>query len=381
MISQTIKQRIRRAVTLVEVIFAIGVILIGLLGLLSILPLAGKRSQDSISLSTGPQIANRVLAELKSHRFVSGQQLITLGGFNVPARPTSAICLDPLYASNPLAGQGSASSGSYNTNRFPFYESPYDPTSDPRLPSTGGSVSFARMFRVGLTGAGSSTSVGRLLSENRDDLINTKPDDRSLPVRLSDGEIRPGTGVVELEYGKRIPSGEFSWLVTVNPLPPFPPFPDPNELGTKLPVYASVAVVIIRNRTLEFDFPPPGGKYHVGERLAKVDSMQGFRGGAGGVVKLSGYAKVDSQLVAGDWIMLSKNESSGVTHHWYRVVGLDGEPEWSHGTELKSAQANGTWTHTVLLDGPDWNPTPDTCATLLSGVVCVTETVLKLSEI
>ena len=114
MISSKFKQRIRRAVTLVEVIFAIGVILIGLLGLLSILPLAGKRSQDSVSLSTGPQIANRVLAELKSNRFYSRGRLMRFedvqdvspgtlfGSLRPNANSLEAFCIDPLYVSNDL---------------------------------------------------------------------------------------------------------------------------------------------------------------------------------------------------------------------------------------------------------------------------------------
>ena len=47
-----LKQTVRRAVTLVEVIFSIGVILIGLLGLFNF-AFAGK-AQDSISLSSRP---------------------------------------------------------------------------------------------------------------------------------------------------------------------------------------------------------------------------------------------------------------------------------------------------------------------------------------
>ncbi len=43
----------RRAVTLVEVIFSIGVVLIGLVGVASILPLAGNRAQESMNMSAG----------------------------------------------------------------------------------------------------------------------------------------------------------------------------------------------------------------------------------------------------------------------------------------------------------------------------------------
>ena len=367
--SPPIKQSIRRAVTLVEVIFAIGVILIGLLGLLSILPLAGNRSQDSISLSTGPQVANRVLAELKSNRFLSKGQLITMTGVNLSVDSNVSFCIDPIFVSDPLTVKPArVTNVGYFSGNFPFYDARHDPSKDPistRPPSTG--VGQPRMNRVGINDSIGVVpgTVARVFSENRDDLINTRPDDRSVPVRLSAGEIQPlSTG---LEYGKRIPSGEFSWIVTVNPL--------------RGGVYASVAVVVMRNRTMELDFPPL--KNTIGERLASVTYAQGFRGGAGGIVHLEANQKTESNLVPGDWVMLSKKENGQEKHHWYRVVGLDGEPEIER----------GIWRHRVLLDGPDWsfgyntdgsvdsNIVDNTFATLVSGVVCVTETVLKLSEI
>ena len=372
MISTTLQHRIRRAVTLVEVIFAIGVILIGLLGLLSILPLAGKRTQDSISLSTGPQIANRVLAELKSNRFLSNNSLTSLNtGSNLSLENPVPFCMDPIFVSSPLTQRPAETTNTgYFAGNFPFFDAKHDPALDPLTTQPVATApSLPRMHRVGLTDAIGVVpgTVARVFSENRDDLINTQPDDRSLPVRFSDGEVQPISS--GLEYGKRIPSGEFSWLVTVNPLP-----------GG---VYASVAVVVFRNRTLEVEFTPLPAKNYEGERLAYVAYAQGFRGGAGGVVHLQATTTVQPKLVPGDWLMLSRNGTTGATHHWYRVVGLDGEP-----------QINGsTWTHKVLLDGPDWsfgyNPdgTADntrldnTFATLVSGVVCVNETVLKLSEI
>ena len=82
-----LKRSVRKAVTLVEVIFSIGVVLIGLLGLLSILPLAGKRAQDSISLSVAPVIANNVQAQLLANKFLADDRLgaITFGSIDPSA--------------------------------------------------------------------------------------------------------------------------------------------------------------------------------------------------------------------------------------------------------------------------------------------------------
>ena len=55
------KRQVRRAVTLVEVIFAVGVVLVGLLGVMSILPLAGRRAEDSINLNVGAAMAESII--------------------------------------------------------------------------------------------------------------------------------------------------------------------------------------------------------------------------------------------------------------------------------------------------------------------------------
>ena len=410
MISPNIKQRIRRAVTLVEVIFAIGVILIGLLGLLSILPLAGKRAQDSVSLSTGPQIANRVLAELKSHRFYSNFRLVRFEDLqdaeklkepdppnpliasrmlpNFTANIGQAFCIDPLYVHNDLNWSGvnldllvppnslrtiptAKKVGGYDGSNFPSYSQYYEPTENPSESNNRTTQLHQMMHRVGILSHPISSASSRWISlgsareltQNQDDLLNVRVDDQSMPARLDD--ISKGTVVpLGLEYGKRIPSGEFSWLVTVSPLPDG--------------VYANVAVVVLRNRTNEFDYPEDvdsPSQNLTGERLARVTSYRGFQGGSGGIVQLEASKSVNSDLVPGDWLMLSApglGSNPLADHRWYRVASLVNAPQ----------ELGQVWQQQVLLDGPDRNDvSPPTFATLISGVVSVTETVLKLSEI
>ena len=462
-----LKQTVRRAVTLVEVIFSIGVVLIGLLGLLSILPLAGKRAQDSISLSVAPVIANNVQTQLLANHFLSDDRLgaITFGAIDPqavgetnpdlqggpefpatfplnyyqqvlpgidPPPVTPSFCIDPMCASLMASPYNATTPNSYYVGCFPYYKQTHDPMKDP---SSGNSTSWPtrqpRMFRVGVKEDSSSTfsrfinvTEALRLTENQDDLLITRGTDKSLPATLSSGQIAPVAG--GLEYGKRIPSGEYTWIATVNPLP-----------GG---VYASVSVVVIRRRLRSFDAssnttPPATAEGNaLGERLAYVTYANGFKGGAGGIVHLTSNANTIPKILPGSWIMLSRFSQIATDklidyHRWYRVISVDGtEERFPGGTVYDnatgSAFTNNVWRQKVTLEGPDWdfdyssgyattpeaNPyrtssnatynnwTPyivadrtgspatipfssNTYATMVEGVVSVTERIVKLSDL
>ncbi|TWU66151.1 hypothetical protein V7x_17090 [Crateriforma conspicua] len=61
--------RDRHGVTLVEVAFAMGIILIGLVGLVSILPIAGRQAKDAVSLNNATSLANAALAEFQARNY------------------------------------------------------------------------------------------------------------------------------------------------------------------------------------------------------------------------------------------------------------------------------------------------------------------------
>lgn len=464
-----LRRSVRNAVTLVEVIFSIGVVLIGLLGLLSILPLAGKRAQDSVSLSVAPVIANNVQTELLANKFLSERRLgaITFGaidpssvgesnpdlqggpefpatfpveyyrqvisGLNTPAGITPSFCIDPMCASLMAAPYNAATPNSYYVGCFPYYKQNHDPMKDPSSAnSTTWQTRQPRMFRVGIKEDSSSTFTRFInvtealrLTENQDDLIITRGTDKSLPATFKSGQVAPVSG--GLEYGKRIPSGEYTWIATVNPLP-----------GG---VYASVSVVVIRRRLRSFDAsstttPPSTAEGNaLGERLAYVTYASGFKGGAGGIVHLASNANTIAKILPGSWIMLSR--FSQITsdklidyHRWYRVVSVDGtEERYRAGTVYdkvnSSTFTDNVWLQKLTLEGPDWEfsypggyaTTPEvndyqttvpsntysnwspyivadaagdpatipfssnTYATMVEGVVSVTERVVKLSDL
>ena len=163
-ISANTKHCIRRAVTLVEVIFAVGVVLIGLLGLMSILPLAGRRAEDALALNTGAALAESVIDELISRKFVSNNQLLpfsTTASVN-PRRDSYVI--DPLFCSgyefqNTRITGTISSNSAYQPSIFPFYKQRYNPRLDP---SASASVNWTddqpRLYRVGVVDFGGASN-------------------------------------------------------------------------------------------------------------------------------------------------------------------------------------------------------------------------------
>ncbi len=410
----------RAAVTLIEVIFSIGVILIGLLGLLSVLPLAGRRAQDAISLSKAAEMGDAVLNELESRKLLnrgllldmsSSQGLAYDAGSRTLVRssgsvdtPVPAFCIDPMY----VAENSTSTTNHFDSGFFPYYAENCDPLINPSSSVTAGTnwpFLQPRLRRVGLRVAvpaptnflAFNLEQSRSLVENPDDLDLDRPKDRSLSAVIK--SLASGTA---LDYGKRVPTGEFSWIATVSPL-----------RGNR---FASVSVVVFRQRDRVADFPSgtetDPKKNATNERIAYVTGFTGFTGGAGGNLRLVASQSVLDTIRSGDWIMLSRRIGSGANqfdvHRWYRVaaVGGDASQLMTDGTSttqdtdldinwyLPTATGTSVWSRQVLLDGPDWDfglvapvsPNPanfsdDTFATIVSGVVSVTERIIPLTQL
>ncbi len=417
-----VKRTVRQGVTLIEVVFAIGVILIGLLGLISILPLAGRRAQDAIDLNVGAVMGERVLKELESRRYLTNGRLKRLradtsDGTSLNDIPTLTIspalnsfCIDPIFASSSAPLPAPATPNGYTRATFPFYRPTHNPLADPSTASStaplGWPTAQPRMTRVGIFKTVSTIDVflssaeALAIVENPDDLIVTRPDDRTQNATFRDSELTAISGA--LEYGARIPRGEYTWIATVNPMP-----------GG---VYASISIVILKKRERNFEVPlgtagaasPQGNA--IGERVAYVTYGAGFDGGAGGVVHLVSSDKTVPSIRSDSWVMLSRNVT-GVAggpnvHRWYRVVSVSNEPErFTIGATVNpepnlgapvptSAQGQEVWRHKVLLDGPDWAFGHDsgtqyadntflnnTYATIVSDVVSVTERVVLMEDL
>lgn len=179
----------RLGVTLIEVVFSIGIILVGLVGLIAILPIAGRQARDTVGLNYGSALAASAYSQFESRGFADDSSWIIVtdtsrSASDNPATPgidesagnftlqtpvfatfldgvfppasctmresvtepfTSAFCVDPLmvanrigyvaepggyFASFTLPGSGSPTNG-YRRNRFPYYKAQCNPLADP----------------------------------------------------------------------------------------------------------------------------------------------------------------------------------------------------------------------------------------------------------
>jgi type II secretory pathway pseudopilin PulG len=372
--------RLRRAVTLIEVIFAIGVILIGMVGLLAVLPLAGSRARSSVALNTGTAIADSAFDQLIAGGFLNTGRLFRADGTALAFN--ESICIDPVQVitlrSTTVSGNG------YSKTVFPHYLPNHNPLLDPSL-TGGGSVNWTtdqpRLVRVGMQHDGGrpfSLEEALKVTESQDDIPAERPKDRT-----QNTYVRGYPGISGgLSYGKRLATGEYSWIATLDPHST-----RPQER------FGLLSVVVFRTRDRGFIFPSAAAATPQGnanrERLALVTAAQGFQGGAGGVVTLVSSANTTSNLTANHWIMLSRTiPTVGAipthpVHRWYRVAGTDGDPVETTAGELGLTQAAaGTevWRRRVLLDGSDWafdaaNPT---FATIADSVISVTERLVRI---
>lgn len=392
----------RRGVSLIEALMAVGVILIGLVGIMSLLPLGGRFASDTVSLNRGSTLVANAYARLHSRGLLRPAGWLQLADHAATATAavglpqdewmSTSVCIDPLYLANPQNRIPESAGGyytryvalgtnGYRRNRFPFYKEIHNPLMDPSERTTASNrwPAMPRMVRVsGSRETGSSRSVwagteAMLTAQDNDELVFQLTDDTTLEPAL----FAAGTAVGQRPDDQADIAGHYSWIATVNPLP-----------GTK---FASLAVVVYRNRQRGFltrrnrdgVAQGPDGNAKA-ERLAWVISATGFDGGAGGAVVIAAAANTSSDIRSGGWVMLSRNVSgSGPFFRWYRIRATLGEPVIAeledpiHGTE------RSVWQRKLLLDGSDWSfvagqPAGQTLVTLVDDVVSVTEYTIKL---
>jgi len=402
----------RRGVTLLEVVFSIGIVSVGLLGVLIIVPLAGSRSSQGMIADGGDRMGRAAirLFDVQHMRqptmwtrynttnnpqqyqeygvqYVGTDRYTYLWQPNVNTRlQARSFCIDPLFIANQKV------LATANSTTVPL-EAQYFPYFQPGVFLAAGLD--ARMDRVslrtvpgGATGMTLEQAVSVFMSD--DDLVFNLPTDRTLPPQQK----------YDASTFKRQSEGKFSWIATLTPV--FTNYEEYNNqppASTILPDNYVLSIVVFHRRDLSLTVATGTSATEEGadnERLAFVSQFhsEGFGGGDVELQTRPSRPASDLAVREGEWVMLSamvdagalfKPLASGHTvantqqfvpmFRWYRVMAADG------------ITGTGPYTRNVTLQGFDWNEVyalqalgraTQTQATLLNGVVAVYEKTICL---
>ncbi|MDP7204661.1 MAG: prepilin-type N-terminal cleavage/methylation domain-containing protein [Pirellulaceae bacterium] len=340
-----------RGVTLVELMFAIGILLVGLLGVAALIPLAGFEIDRGLTADRMSVTGRNAVQEFDIRSMRRADMYVNPDGtpFNpnfqslhlFPAAQRSiSFCIDPGYLHFHATNTPPA-------NRTPLLFPSFGPLTS--LPEK-----EARMHRIALRNHPGGTIMHRLLAERlfvaRDDLAIDRPSDPTLPPQQV-----YGSNTTRRQY-----NGSFSWFATLVP-----------ELHQPTGVFDQylLSVVVLDDRDLLYDSglgttsrPRP-----IPERVVEIELLGGGFGGGAAILKTSSTSPVSIDVRSGDWIMLSAraivsppinvaiariNNSEPVNlvtrdyFRWYQVVSSELDPR---------PVAGGGWVRHISLEGPDWS--------------------------
>ena len=402
---QTKMLKHRAGVTVIEVLFAAGIAVFGLIGIASLIGVAGRQASQANEVAEAQALSNSWYADFVTRGFNDSSQwrwfndqlggayatkFVAFANGGSPGSMTStpsvrtafrhAVCIDPTFfadATNIIAMSPPNTYGpaqAYRPGLFPYYQDNFNPLTSPVatidfpthpnfLPAD-----MPRLLRVSLA---SSVAAG-IMSETLVEQIFQSHDDLD-PVQDEDDKTLPATRFIGTGGGKLLSKGEYNWFATLSPREFASTLEFSNTSQEKL---YTLDVVVVHRRDRQFFVPSSGGVENIpqGERLLAVTPTTSFTGGSGGRVIMSASIEVSDKIRIGDWVMLARHQDASMSRstvvRWYRVIGLDAEPTLT----------STTWNRNVILDGPDWvfsaaNPTQ---ATLVPNVVTVLERVIPV---
>ncbi len=392
-------------VTVIEVLFAAGIAVFGLIGIASLIGVAGRQASQANEVAEAQALSNswyadfvtRGLNDSSQWRWFNDQlggayatKFVPFANGGSPGSMTStpsvrtafrhAVCIDPTFyadATNIIAMSPPNTFGpaqAYRPGLFPYYQDNFDPLTSPMatidFPTHPNFVNadLPRLLRVSLA---SSVAAG-IMSETLVEQIFQSHDDLD-PVQDEDDKTLPAIRFIGMGGSKLLSKGEYNWFATLSPREFASTLEFSNTSQEKL---YTLDVVVVHRRDRQFFVPSSGGVENIpqGERLLAVTPTTSFTGGSGGRVIISASIEVSDKIRIGDWVMLARHQDASMSRstvvRWYRVIGLDAEPTLT----------STTWSRNVILDGPDWvfsaaNPTQ---ATLVPNVVTVLERVIPV---
>ncbi|NLF70087.1 MAG: hypothetical protein GX575_13690 [Candidatus Anammoximicrobium sp.] len=361
-----------RGVTLLEVLFSIGIVAVGLLGVLIIVPLAGLRATQGAIADGADRLGRNAIRMFDTYQLRRQDAWAQLypGSLNYypypetvqtglqpsswpsPYWPNQAMpwqcgfCIDPIY----LAAN-TTNPATPGIQRFPYFAPSNLPT-----PGTPWMLRVSLRTRPGAIDTSTTPnpvpamtySQAEQLFLGGDDLVFQLPTDRTLPP-----EQKFDSGGLKRQW-----EGKFSWIATVVP-----------KRGYSSDTYL-LSIVVFHRRDLALD----------AERMVNFNS-NGYNGGD---VVLQAAAADDLKMKEGEWLMLAGTDDDVTPYRyyfqWYRIQTADAGPR---------EESSGVWQRDLTLFGADWpgqdweTPPPpiDVCkAVWMPGVVAVYEKTIRLEN-
>ena len=427
---------ISTGVTLVEVLFAMVIVLVGLLGVAALIPIAGRQANDSYTITHASaegqnwyrNLLFRNLKEPQPNQPWLVPDDVTTGSF-VPASNPLALdanegyCIDPMFWS----GQGvsytggigiydSTVTGAFRRAYFPYFTANYSPFSLPISNDASRPVNVSWAFQPRLHRVTFPSAAGGLLplpAKVAESLFTTS-DDLVVPRDEKDESLNGILGFFNNSVGgigQVASQRNLSWVATLVPME--------IDSATRPDSY-TLSIVVFNRRNRRFEAPGTPIPYEAppdNERTALVivpaptsgsalpNSNYSFSGGNGFSAGLIGSEYGDRKVAAGAWVMLSRQftfPGSGNVRHihkWFRVVAANskvstppasiqnGSGGYDDPFTGASIPANTLWYQQVNLMGPDWifqipvsgsAPLEPTVATIMPDVVAVYERVIQV---
>ncbi len=359
----------RRGITLLEVLISMFIMLVGLLGVASLIPVGKFEQQRGAKIDRASACGRAAFREMRIRGMLNPRSwaLANPGGTAVystagtahlfawdAANSGSSVALFRAFAIDPL-GVGDASSPQTFGPRFPYDTTATSPMG--RIP---------RLTLGPLLNAAARAAIAESIFQWRDDLNYEEPASADgLPQqRYFQTTNSPAEPI------QRMSAGDYSWLATV--------VPDPNLVGSQnaldIPVRVSVAVFYKRDTK-----SIPGA----GERVCDLAAPTG-----NGETKLivqsgnpdlalapySGDARKFLDVKPGQWLMIATTPDFSVAtlfwhYSWQRIVAVD------------SVTGTGPYSRAITLAGPDqqfFASPGQNKAFLFDGIVAVYEKHMKL---
>ncbi len=334
-----------RGVTLLEVLFSMGIVTVGLLGVMIIVPLAGSRSAQGTIADGADRMGRNAIRAFDVYQMRRPDSWAKYNPTNNNYQAYyggEAFCIDPLYMA--------ANVGTAGIFRFPYLGTGAPAASIPWMER----ISLCTRPGATLPSVLPGTAGSRIMNVEQagqiflgdDDLVFNLPEDRTLPPEQK----------FDSSLTKRQWEGKFSWLATLVP-----------KAGTGNKLYLLSIVVFHRRETLAD-----------AERMVDVAPVPAAMtvGLNGGDVLLSSTAEDDLKMKEGEWLMLSGIDGSNREHfQWYRIQTADAGPV--------SNSAGTGYERDLTLFGQDWlfgqmTGSGKTNAIWIPGIVAVYEKTIYL---